>query len=270
MANTSTPKAVDRLTAALTGITEAKLRQSLLANYRKLKQNFIEGRFDSAGIDAGKFCEAALRIAQSQLTGAYVPLGTKIPNFADSVRVLVTLPATSGPEPMRLLVPRALLFLYTMRNKRGIGHLAGDVDHNRVDAMTIVHLADWVVCELIRVYHGLSLEEAQELVDSLAQRQLPVVWEVAGKRRVLRAGLSKGDETLLLLYSTPDFTVLAEDLYEWVEYSRLDLYKQNVLDALHKKRLIEFDRENDAVHLSPVGVEKVEKEMLHAFAAVGQ
>lgn len=261
----NTPKAPERLAVALAGIKESKLRQNLVTSYLKLKQNFIEGRFESAGMDAGKFCEAAMRIAQSQLTGAYVPLGSRIPNFADAVRALVLLPATSGPETMRDLVPRALLFLYTMRNKRGIGHLAGDVDSNRVDAMTIVQVADWVLCELIRVYHGLSIEEAQDLVDSLAQRQLPIVWEVAGKRRVLREGLTKSDETLLLLYATTDFTVLAEDLCEWVEYSALHLYKRNVLEALHKKRLVEYDRDNDVVHLSPLGVAKVEKQLLHAL-----
>lgn len=264
MGNTSTPSPSDRLVTALAGIKENKLRLSLITSYLKLKQNYRESRFDFVGLDAGKFCEAALRIAQSQLTGTFVPLGTRIPNFADAVRSIVTLPAVPGSESLREVVPRALLFLYTLRNKRGIGHLGGDVDANRVDAMTIVQGADWVLCELIRLYHKLSLEEAQELVDSVAQRQLPMVWEVAGKRRVLQAGFSKADETLLLLYGTTDFTVLAEDLFEWVEYSLLRLYKTNVLNALHKQRLVEYDKQTDAVHLSPLGVHRVEKELLRA------
>jgi len=262
--STSTPKPADRLVAALKGIKESKLRHGLTSSYLKLKQDHIEERFDSVGLNAGKFCEAALRIAQLQLTGTFVPLGSRVPNFADAVRALVTVPAASGPESLREIVPRALLFLYTLRNKRGIGHLPGEVDANRVDAITIVQGVDWVMCELIRLYHGLSLEEAQELVDSLAQRQLPMVWEVAGKRRVLREGFTKSDETLLLLYGTTDFAVLSEDLCQWVEYSLLRLYKKNVLEALHKQRLVEYDRENEVVHLSPLGVERVEKHLLQA------
>jgi hypothetical protein len=48
-----------------------------------------------------------------------------------------------------------------MRNKRGIGHVAGDVDANAIDIATMARTADWIVCELIRINHGLSLEEAQ-------------------------------------------------------------------------------------------------------------
>jgi hypothetical protein len=261
-ASTSTPKPADRLAAALKGITESKLRHSVASSYLKLKQDHVEERYDSVGLNAGKFCEAALRIAQSRLTGGFVPLGSRIPNFADAVRALVILPVASGPESLREIVPRALLFLYTLRNKRGIGHLPGEIDANKVDAITMVQGCDWVMCELIRLFHGLSLEEAQELVDSLAQRQLPMVWEVAGKRRVLRDGFSKSDETLLLLYGTTEFAVLAEDLCEWVEYSVLRLYKKNVLEALHKQRLIEYDRDHDVVHLSPLGVNRVEKHLL--------
>jgi hypothetical protein len=261
-ANTSTPKPADRLSCALKGIRESKLRHGLTTSYLKLKQDHIEGRFDAVGLNAGKFCEAALRIAQDQLTGTFAPLGSRIPNFADAVRSLVTAPAANHPESLREIVPRALLFLYTLRNKRGIGHLPGEVDANRVDAMTIVQVADWVMCELIRLYHGLSLEEAQELIDSLAQRQLPMVWEVAGRRRVLREGFTKADETLLLLYGTTDFAVLAEDLCAWVEYSVLRLYKKNVLEALHKQRFVEYDRDDEVVHLSPLGVHRVESHLL--------
>jgi hypothetical protein len=60
-----------------------------------------------------------------------------------------------------------------MRNKRGIGHVGGDLDANSIDISAMAKVADWTVCELIRLYHGLSLEEAQDIVDGLAVRQLP-------------------------------------------------------------------------------------------------
>ena len=52
----------------------------------------------------------------------------------------------------------------------------------------MVVAADWIVCELIRVYHGLSLEEAQDLVDAISVKNIPAIWEVAGKKRVLKKG----------------------------------------------------------------------------------
>jgi hypothetical protein len=149
-----------------------------------------------------------------------------------------------------------------MRNKRGIGHVGGDVDANSIDIALMAKTADWLICEFIRIYHGLSLEEAQDLVDALAVRNLPDVWEIAGKKRVLRKGLQAREEALLLLYSTQDSTVLVEDLIDWVEYSNPRVFKSNVLSRLHKDRLVEWDRDSDAVFLSPTGAKHVEDHIL--------
>jgi len=125
-------------------------------------------------------------------------------------------------------------------------------------------VADWVVCELIRVHHGMSLEEAQDLVDSLAVRRIPEIWEVAGKKRVLREGLSARDQTLLLLYSTKDSAVLTEDLITWVEYSNPGVFKATVLGQLHKNRLVEWDTSTETGTLSPKGAREVEERLLGA------
>src|SRR5262249_7365033 len=141
--------------------------------------------FDSAGLSSGKFTESIFRFLQHHLTGTYIPFGQHIPNFADESRKLIQLPATSGIESLRIIIPRALVYLYTLRGKRGIGHVGGDVEANAIDAATIVRVADWIICELIRVFHQLSLEEAQAVVDTLSTRNLPIVWEVSGKKRIL-------------------------------------------------------------------------------------
>jgi hypothetical protein len=102
-------------------------------------------------------------------------------------------------------MPRGLNFLYTLRNKRGIGHVGGDVDANSIDAATIVRVADWCLCELIRVVHNLPLEEAQTLLNAITERQIPGVWSVVGKKRVLIPGLDAKAQTLVLLNFTESF-----------------------------------------------------------------
>jgi hypothetical protein len=210
----------------------------------------------------GKFCETALRFLQDKIFGSHTPFGAPIVNFADECRKLVESPKTNGKESERLVLPRALVFLYTMRNKRGIGHVGGDVDANGIDIAAMAKCADWITCELVRLYHGLSLEEAQDIVDGLAVRQLPIVWDVGGKKRILRDGLKAKDQALLLLYSCPDSLVSAEDLCDWIEYSDLKDFKRWVLVALHKQRILEYDKETDGVTLSPKGVEYVETKSL--------
>jgi hypothetical protein len=237
-------------------------RARLIQTYLNLKKNCIEARYEAAGLVAGKFCEVVLRFLQHKVHGNFTPFGTKITNYADECNRLITAPTTKGNESERVVLPRALLFLYTMRNKRGIGHVGGDVDANAIDISAMTKTADWIVCELIRINHGLSLEEAQDIVDGLSVRQLPTIWEVAGKKRVLKEGLKAKDQAMLLLYSNQDSAVLLEDLCDWVEYSNSRMFKSVIIRGLHKQRFLEFDEDSESVILSPKGVEYVERNLI--------
>jgi hypothetical protein len=112
--------------------------------------------------------------------------------------------------------------------------------------------------ELLRVLHTLSLEEAQELLDSIAERELVTVWGIGGKKRILRPELSRTQQVLLLLYSEQEAAVPAEDLASWVEAPRLSDFRRDVLRPLHRRRLIEFDEDTDTATLSPTGSEEAE------------
>lgn len=257
--STRSPKSV--LAAALANIPST-FKSKLVQAYLDLKKNATESRFDTAGLEVGKMCEIVLRCLQQKVHGKFTPFGTKINNFADECRQLVSAPAKLGNESERVILPRALLFLYTMRNKRGIGHVGGDVDANSIDVATMARTADWIICELIRINHNLSLEEAQDIVDSISVRQLPTIWEVAGKKRVLKEGLKAKDQALLLLYSCPDSAVLLEDLCDWVEYSNPRTFKNSIIKTLHKQRLLEFDSESESLFLSPKGAKYVEENLV--------
>ncbi len=257
----STKKDNSILEPALSNVSK-DFRKKLIDSYIKLKRRSSESKYDAAGLSAGKFCEVVLRILQNEVTGKFHPFGQEIQNMADECRKLVTSPKTSAIESIRVIIPRSLMFLYTLRNKRGIGHVGGDVDANKIDLSAIVSTADWIICELIRIYHKLSLEEAQDIIDGISFKTIPTIWEVAGKKRVLIPKLNASEKTLLLLYSETDLGILVEDLCDWVEYSNLTLFKSNILKPLHKNKYIEFDKENGIVYLSPVGAKFTEQKLL--------
>lgn len=265
MASTSTSSSDGSLDSALSSIPK-KFRARIVESYLELKRRHQEARFDSAwdsaGLSAGKLCESVFRFVQHELTGSSIPFGRNIPNFADECRNLVSLPKTSGLESLRVIIPRALVFLYTLRGKRGIGHVGGDVEANEIDGTTTVRVCDWIICELIRIYHKLSLEEAQAIVDALTVRSVPDIWEVAGKKRVLLKGLSYKDTTLVLLYADPEAGVLSEDLFLWTEHSNFAVFRRDVLGSLHRGRLVEYDRDTEIVYISPLGVREVEERIL--------
>ena len=260
-ASSSTSKSKAPLELALANVP-AQFRTKIVKAFLDVKKRLAEGNDESLGLAAGKFCECVLRLLQHEILKSSIPFGQKIPDFTVECRKLVESPKSAGSESLRLVVPRALVFVYTLRNKRGIGHVGGDVDANHIDAMTIARTCDWIVCELIRTYHKLSLEEAQDIVDSLAKRNLPEVWNVAGKKRVLRDGLTFKDQVLLLCYAEQESAVFAEDLLAWVEYGNASRFKSQVLGSLHGQRLVEYDRDSDLVTISPKGVNEVETRIL--------
>jgi hypothetical protein len=255
------------LDAALAGIPTT-LRTRVLDRYEELKRAYVNEQYDACGLRAGRFAEVMVRILQHQLTGSYTPFGQQLRQFDKETGALEQLPKTSGPDSLRVIMPRALAFLYTLRNKRGIGHEGGDVDANEIDAATCVRIADWCLSELIRVVHTVSLEEAQALLDAIAERDVPHVWSIAGVKRVLDPSLTAREQVLVLLYSDPETAVPVEDLFAWIEYGRLDHFRTSVLTPLHRARLVEFDKDTNTVLLSPRGATETEMKVLPKIAVV--
>lgn len=257
----STSKQRPSLETSLSKIPST-LRTKLVGIYSDLKTAALRNQYDAVGLRAGKLSEILLRVLQNQLTGTYTPIGQRLGNFSDECETLSKTPKTSGHESIRILIPRALSFLYTLRNKRDIGHVGGDVDANEIDSLTITRIADWCLCELVRVYHNLPLEDAQIICDAISERHLPKIWNILGRRRVLDSKMSYRDQTLLLLYSELEKGVPTEDLYSWTEHSNKANYRRDILSKLHKDRLIEWDRETEMAIISPTGINEVETKIL--------
>lgn len=249
------------------GKIEKGFKKRIINTYLELKARSVKAQhskeFDAAGISAGKFCETLFRFIQHEVqTGVYTPFSEKIGNFSKELIAFEQKPKTVAHESIRLTIPRALIVIYTLRNKRGIGHVGGDIDANAIDAATIIKVGDWIIAELIRIYHTLSFEDAQAVIDSLNTKSIPVIWEINSKKRVLKKGLSFKEQVLLLTYSETDNAAAVEDLFEWTEYSSQSMFKSSVLLPLHKEKLIEYDKELEFVHLSPLGIYEVEEKLL--------
>ena len=257
--NTKTPE-FGELEKALQSIPK-QFRDKLVKRYISLKQAQAEERYEAAGLAAGKLAEVVLRFLQHEQTGTCIGFGKSIGNFADECRKIISSNSGNLSSALKTAVPRALVFAYTIRNQRDIGHDGGDLDANPIDMATVVRISDWIICELIRSYHGLPIEEAQDLIDSISVKNVPLIWQVGEKKRVLKAGMSAKDQALVLLYSSKETSVLTEDLCDWIEYKR-SMFATRVLNDLHQKRMIEYDRDNELVQISPLGVDYVEQKIL--------
>jgi hypothetical protein len=107
-----------------------------------------------------------------------------------------------------------LVALYEIRNNRNVGHVGGDVDPNHMDAVCVLQMSKWIVAELVRVLHNVDTDTATDIVDTLVERETPLIWEVRGRKRVLDTGLKMKPKTLLLLYAS-NGAVSERDLVAW-------------------------------------------------------
>src|SRR5262245_38431091 len=256
------------LSRVLAGLPK-ELRDVLLESYRDIMSNYLERRWEPSELNGGKFCEAAYSIISGAVKSSFPARAGKPANMALACRALENeppAPTRTGDRSLRLLIPRVLPVLYEVRNNRGVGHIGGDVDANHMDAEVVQAMASWVMAELVRIFHGVTTGEAQETVDALVERKTPAIWEVEGMKRVLGSDMSAKNQVLMLLHHSTGW-VAATDLFKWIDYSNMSMFRRSVLLPLHKGRLIEFDAEKDRAGISPRGIMEVEEKLLRPAGA---
>lgn len=237
--------------SALSGIPDG-LKKPLLSEYSQIINNFMERRWTAAELSGGRFCEIVYTVLDGHARGTYPASPSKPANFVEACRRLEN--NSSVPRSFQILIPRLLPALYEIRNNRNVGHVGGDVDPDPMDSSAVVSISSWILAELIRVFHGISTEDAQKIVDNLSERRLPLVWKSGDVRRVLKPGLTLAAQILLLLASSSS-RVHFNDLLSWTEYKNKSHFTKSLRD-LHKIRLLEFNETSQEIELLPPGVEK--------------
>jgi len=169
-------------------------------------------------------------------------------------------PSRNANEAFRIHVPRALRTIYDFRNKRDVAHLGTGVSPNFADSSLVIAVAGWVLAEFVRLTFNCPPAEAQLIVDSLADRRIPLIWQRGNIIRVLNPKLGFPEKTLAVLYHLDPLTPSDKQLFEAVEYSALRKYRSNVLDRLHDEALIDF--RNGSIALLPPGKRIVERDIL--------
>ncbi len=243
------------------GLLPQGLRDELLREYAKITRNYRENRWEAAELNGGRFCEIVYTILDGYLDGhRYAAAASKPKDMKTACDALAQRGKGTVPDSVRITIPRVLVALYQIRNNRGVGHVGGDVDANHMDAAYVLHSAQWVMAELVRIYHQTDVKTATDTVGALVDRTVPIIWEIGEVRRVLDTSLSLADATLLLAYRAPG-GVSDHRLTTDLEQSRLANYRR-VLDKLHSARKIEYTKATGGVVISPLGIREVEERLL--------
>jgi len=241
--------------SSILSIIPSGLKNPLIDEYNLIIQNYLEQRWTPTELSGGKFCEIIYTILKGYGTGTYDSTPSKPTNFVDACKRLENV--TGIPRSFRILIPRLLPALYEIRNNRNVGHVGGDVDSNRMDSQAVVQISGWIMGELVRVFHNIDTQTAQEIVDNLAERKIPIVWKLDGIKRILNPKLKFPNQILLLLSSQNGKTDINK-LFEWLDYSNKTYFKK-MLKKMHKDRLIDLSNQDSEVIILPPGLLVVEK-----------
>jgi hypothetical protein len=239
--------------AILTGIPES-LRAELLRAFQEILRNYRDGRWEPSELNGGKFCEVVFTVLKGYIDKNFPTAATKPANMVDACRALES---ASAPRSVRIQMPRMLIALYEIRNNRGVGHVGGDVDPNHMDATAVLAMSKWLLAELVRIFHDVDTMAAAKVVDAIVERDVPVIWFVNGKRRILDVDLSMREKMLLILYQSRD-QIAEKDLIEWLEHSNASVFRRDVIRPSHKERLIEYNDLSGRLQISPKGAQLVE------------
>lgn len=236
-----------------------ELIEGLEKSYLKILKNFREERFEPSELNGGKFSEIVFRILEwyTDSQNRYTPLGVRInPSFEQAVTKFKD--KTNFSSGIRLHIPRIILTLIDIRNKRN-AHTGGEVDSNKMDSTYVLYASKWVLAELIRIFKNLEISEARKIVEEIMSKEVPLVWKVFDKKRILDTTLKTEEKILVLLYNESQNSVKDDVLIEWVEYSNASLFKNKILKKLHSKKMVEYQKNFGDVIISPKGIIEAEK-----------
>ncbi len=242
------------------------LRDELMVEYEGIAKNFARGEWGDASVYGGRFCEIVYSILEGKIDGSYPDSANKPANFVLACTELGKADKHAHLQSVRIGIPHALIALYEIPNNRDSGHVGGEVDANHMDASYVLHAVQWLMAELVRIFHSIDTVAAAAVVEAFTDRTLPVIWHVGGKRRVMARPLPLGDKVLLLLYGQAG-GCQARELARDLKQPRFDNFKR-VLKRLDDEIMIEYDVDSGSVWISPAGEKHVEDRMLPSLPLV--
>ena len=119
---------------------------------------------------------------------------------------------------------------------------------------------DWVTAELVRLFHGVSPDDAQKIVEDLVEKEVPVIQEIEG-HPVILSDLQARDQALLLLYRAGSAGATLDELAEWLRLKRKDHLRDRLV-RLDGNKLAFHHPKTGRFHITMNGIKDVERRRL--------
>lgn len=236
------------------------LLKKQLEIYKKIKENFWLGKDEECMEKVGKFVEITIRILEHITSGSFTPIESNL-KVSETLKKFENLPKQNFPESIRIIIPRVLYSLYTFRSKRGGAHIKG-VNPNHIDATYVISACDWVMAELIRLYHINGEKEIEKIINSIVDRRVPILEEFGEDLKILDPSLSVPDKILIILYKKHPNSVSTDELKKWIK-TRTSTHINTALRRLDDKGFVY--RKNKENIITTKGIAYVEDKFKERF-----
>jgi len=186
--------------ALLIGKFEARHVDASLKHIVAATEKFIAEDWDGVALKAGKFVEAVTKALMVHC-GKTVPTNARHFKAGVELKQLEQTNSTAFSDVVRILIPKACIFIYEIVNNRGGRHDAGEIDANEMDAKIVLPVLQWILAEMVRFASvGGDTTAAAALIDEITNKVYPYFEKIDGRTYVSVNGLGAPDVALLLLY----------------------------------------------------------------------
>jgi len=224
-----------------------------LKHFKNATEKFAIEEWDGVALKAGKFVEAVTKALM--IYCKKTPSSGRDFKAGSQLKQLEQVPSADAPDEVRIVIPKACLFIYEVVNNRGGRHDAGDIDANSMDATTIMPLMSWVVAEMVRFSStGSDTDAAMSHIAALTSKKYPLFEEIDGRSYVNIDNLGAPDYALLLLYKAYPKRVNRQNLIDSIVRHRVTKNAANIAVS----RLTCVDDDNGDLKLRGIGRAKAD------------
>lgn len=242
----STYNILNKVKSLLSMHIEPLLVEELLKEFALIKQDIVTKTLGRGS--PGKFVEIIVQIMQYLEKGQY----DKQPTVDYYLRDIENR-GTKLPDSIKLLVSRVARSIYSIRNKRGIGH-KGEIDPNIMDLKYIFSACQWILAELVRIYHSRHPDEAEKLINAITITPPDIIEDFGTFKTVLNREIMPAEELLIILYSYYPEYISIDQIFKDMK-RRAKKIVSGSIGSLYKKAWIEGSKK-DGYKLTSIGYQK--------------
>lgn len=241
---------LEQIKTELAAHIDARIVDEILEHHNAVKTSFRLQDWEKCLVRGGKLGEGVMKAIH------FIRTGKVTQQISVDSEINEVSKRSDLPEPIRLLIPRAIRVLYDHRSRRGGAH--GSFAPNVMDCTLVVAIADWVVSELVRIYCVTDPELAMKFAIATSTKSIPIVERIEEDYIVLKRGASARQEIGLILYSRYPERTTRDQLRKWIpNHSPTNISLS--LGNMRKAKLVHISTEGAV--LTREGIQAIEREI---------